>query len=1004
MRYIITQIARAIACCALAFSIVALAPSSSSAQVNVLTQHNDNSRTGDNLGETVLNTTNVNKSSFGLLFTSTVDGFIYAQPLYVSNLTINGVSHNVVFVATEHDSVYAFDADTGAQIWKASLGTPVPSTDYGTGYHDLIPEIGITGTPVIDLPNKILFVDSFTKDTSSHYHHYLHALNITNGHDQAGSPVEITGSVSGTSWDSSNGTLAFNPFQHLQRPALLLSNGILYVAFGSHGDYEPYHGWVFAYNESLQQQAIYCTTPNGQEGGIWMGGQGPVADSSGNVYVMVGNSDENSENNAGDFGESFVKLLLSGNSLTETDFFKPNNYDNLNANDTDLGSAGPMLIPGTQDLIGGGKEGVLYLVNTSGANTMGGLNLNNDQMLQEFQATVPEIDQSPIYWNSPASGPTIYVWASYGDYLKAFNVNTNTGLFNTSPYSEETTIQSPGLPGGCLSLSANGSAAGTGIVWASHAYNADANPGTVRGELDAFDATDLTKTLWTSVQDAARDDVGNCAKFAPPTVANGKVYLATFSKRLNVYGLLGTVQAPSVSITSPSNGNTFTAPATIVLNATASDPAAKVTKVSFYNGSDLIGSTGVSPYRVTWKNIQPGSYSLTAVAFTANQTQASSAPVAITVNPSPYAATVSIDCGGPAAGSFSADQDFSGGAADPGTTNPIDTSAVTNPAPQAVYQTAHDGNTTYAITGLLPGAKYTARLHFAELSATKAGQRKFIVAINGATVLPAFDIFKTAGGQDKAIVKQFTATADSTGAITITLTGVVGQATINGIELLQAPSVSFPGGFAGATGLTLNGSASLAASELLLTDGGGSEAGSVFFTNPVNITNFATHFTFQLTPGSNPMADGFTFTVQGVDPTALGGLGGGLGYGADTPGGPTGIGHSVAIKFDLYNNAGEGTDSTGLYVNGASPTFPATDLSSTGIDLHSGHAFHVAITSNGSTVVVKIVDATTAATVTETYNVNVPATVGSSMGYVGFTGGTGGLTAVQAIKTWSVSP
>lgn len=616
MRYF-SHVARILVGLSLAVFFAFFAVLPSRAQVSILTQHNDNSRTGDNLNETILNTSNVNVGQFGKLFTCPVDGFIYAQPLYMSDLTISGTAHNVVFVATEHDSVYAFDADTGAQLWKTSLGTSVPSTDYG-GYTDLVPEIGITGTPVIDPNAATMFLDAFTKDTNGNYHHYLHALNITTGQDINGSPVEITGSVPGTSWDSSNGVLAFDPFQHLQRPALLLSDGTLYVCFGSHGDYEPYHGWVFAYSEStLTQQAIYCTTPNGQEGGIWMGGQGPVADATGNVYVMVGNSDENYENNPADYGESFVKLGLSGNSLSELDYFKPNNYDTLNAYDEDLGSAGPMLIPGTGNLVGGGKEGVLYLVDTT-TGDMGGLNLNQDQMLQEFQATDPEIDQSPIYWNSPVSGPTIYVWGSYGDVLKAYNM-TN-GLFNTTPFSEGP-IVSPGLPGGCLSLSANGSTSGTGIIWASHAYNADANPQTVRGELDAYDATNLTTPLWTSVQNASRDDVGNCAKFAPPTVANGRVYLGTFSKQLDVYGLLAlptslspssaTVGSPGFAITV--NGAGFSSGSVVDWNGTA-------LTTTFVSATQLTAAVpasdiaAVAPVTVTVVN--PGAKASSGLAFT----------------------------------------------------------------------------------------------------------------------------------------------------------------------------------------------------------------------------------------------------------------------------------------------------------------------------------------------------------------------------------------------------
>lgn len=496
------------------------------AQVNVLTQHNDNSRTGANLNEALLNTSNVNVNQFGKLFTCAVDGYVYAQPLYVSGLSIGGAVHNVVYICTEHNSVYAFDADTGVLLWHTTataLGSSVPSTVFGAEFHDLVPEIGITGTPVIDPSTNAIYLVVFTQ-SKGNYYQYLHALSLTTGKDLAGSPVNITATV---------GSVTFDPFQHLQRPGLLLSNNILYICFGSHADMEPYHGWMFAYNEqNLSQQAVFCATPDGEEGAIWMSGQGPVADSAGNIYVMTGNSDEKYENNTADYGESFVKLGLSGHTLSELDYFKPNNYDNLNANDTDLGSAGPLLLPGTNDLVGGGKQGVLYLVNTA---DMGELNLSQDQAVQEFQATDPIIFGSPVYWNSPVSGPTIYVWAAFGDYLKAYNM-TN-GLFNTTPYSENQ-IASPGEPGGDLSVSSEGSTAGTGIVWAYHSYNQSAQRVAAEGELDAYDATNLTTPLWTSRQNLSRDDTGNVAKFNPATIANGKVFVPTFSGQLDVYGLL----------------------------------------------------------------------------------------------------------------------------------------------------------------------------------------------------------------------------------------------------------------------------------------------------------------------------------------------------------------------------------------------------------------------------------------------------------------------------------
>jgi hypothetical protein len=357
-----------------------------------------------------------------------------------------------------------------------------------------------------------------------------------------------------------------------------------------------------------------------------------------------------------------------------------------------------------------------------------------------------------------------------------------------------------------------------------------------------------------------------------------------------------------------------------------------------------------------------------------------------------------IDAGGAAAGSFAADTDFSGGAAR-STTATIDTGGVSNPAPQAVYQSQRFGNFTYTLPGLTAGAAYVVRLDFAEFIQNGPGKRTFSVAINGTTVLSNFDVFATAGGFEKALAETFTATADSGGKITIVFTNGNNNAIVNGIEVLSN-GVNFAN-FAGAAGLALNGSARVNGNNLQLTDGGMAEAGSAFTVTPVSVARFTTSFSFQLL---EPNADGFAFVLQGVGPTALGGTGGGLGYAPD-PGtgvGPA-IGHSVAIKFDLFNNSGEGVDSTGLYTNGAEPTTPATDLSAGGIDLHSGHVFNVTMSYDGTALTVTITDATTGASATQKYTINIPQTVGG-LAYVGFTGGTGGQTATEDVTDWTFTP
>jgi len=509
----------------------------------VLTQHNDNSRTGANLNETILNASNVNVIQFGKLFTRPVDGQIYAQPLYVGNVDIPGHGlHNVVYVVTQNNSVYAFDADDPATVgpyWQVNVGPSVPDQDTNCR-DDLQPAIGITGTPVIDLSNKAIYLVAKTKENNSYFQR-LHALDLSTGQQKPGSPAVVQASIQGSGDGSSNGTLTFNALRQLNRPGLLLLNGVVYVAFGSHCDVIPYHGWVFAYDAlTLRQVAVWNTTPDDGMSGIWQSGQGLAADASGSIYLMTGNGSFSAHVGGSAYGESFIKLATPGLDLM--DYFTPKNFDSLNGNDLDLGAAGPLLIPGTNRLIGGGKEGMFYLLDT---NNMGHFNASRDQVIQSFQVTGGPINNpihgSPVYWDSPNHGPLVYVWGDT-DTLKAFSYFN--GAFQASPVMAGTIRQGSAIGphvvfGGMLSLSAKGSVSGTGIVWASRSSGGDANPSTQPGVLHAFDASDLSIELWNSKLNGSRDGFGNFAKFSPPTIANGRVYLATFSNQLVVYGLNG---------------------------------------------------------------------------------------------------------------------------------------------------------------------------------------------------------------------------------------------------------------------------------------------------------------------------------------------------------------------------------------------------------------------------------------------------------------------------------
>jgi Domain of unknown function (DUF4082) len=531
--------------CVCMLSILHAAGSAQS--VAVLTQHYDNNRTGANLSETTFTTGNVVPGQFGKLFTRPVDGHIYAQPLYVPGLTFPQIgARNVIYVATEHNSVYAFDADFPGQsspLWHVNLGTPRPAgfpTKYGIESGIQV-EIGITSTPVIDPTSKTIYVVAYTQDTSNGpYHYKLHALDLITGAEKFAGPVEIQATFPGNGDGSVNGILTFDPKMQMQRPSLLLSNGSLYIAFGAFADTDPYHGWVMAYDPAtLAQTGVYNTTPDGGEGAIWMAGQGLSADSSGNVYFMVGNGSTTAESGGASYGNGFEKLGPA--TLPLVDWFLPYNATALANSDLDVGSSGPLLIPGTTLIVGGGKEGVLYLIDTS---QMGHFNPNGDsQIVQSFAAANDEIFNTPIFWSNPTS-PTLYLWTQ-NEGLKAFAFAG--GVFNTSPIAENNSL-APAQPGGTLALSANGTQPGSAIVWATHSTAGSAETIAQPGELHAYDATNVATELWNSLQFPARDDTARYGKFNPPTVANGRLYLGTFSEQLDVYGLLPLPVAPGQTV------------------------------------------------------------------------------------------------------------------------------------------------------------------------------------------------------------------------------------------------------------------------------------------------------------------------------------------------------------------------------------------------------------------------------------------------------------------------
>lgn len=505
---------------------VSLFSSISAGQVSVLTQRNDNQRSGINLKETILITSNVNVNTFGKLFTANLDGYLFAQPLYVPSLTIQGATHNVVYAATAGDSVYAFDADNGTQLWYKNYGTPVPSSVINT--QNILVQVGIISTPVIDPSTPTMYFVTKTYENQVQIFR-LHAIDITSGNEKFGGPVQISASVAGTASDSVNGQVPFTASQENQRCALSLLNGVVYMAFASHEDHTPYHGWVLGYSAStLQQLYVFNDSPNGSEGGIWQSGQGLVADANNNLYLMVGNGTTDVQTGGTEYGEAFIKL---NSSLVPQDYFVPYNFDTLNANDTDVSSGGPVPIPGTNYIVGEGKQGLMYVVNTA---NMGKYNASQDNVYQEF-STAGGLWGSPIFFNNP-SAPMLYVWDSKSA-LQGFSFAD--GLFNTTPVATGTTTISGCCAGGALSISSNNYASGSNILWASVPLTSPIHS-LASGELFAYDATNINNLLWTSYTNQSRDDFGEWAKFVAPTVANGKVYMGSDSGngQLVAYGLL----------------------------------------------------------------------------------------------------------------------------------------------------------------------------------------------------------------------------------------------------------------------------------------------------------------------------------------------------------------------------------------------------------------------------------------------------------------------------------
>jgi outer membrane protein assembly factor BamB len=555
------------------------------AQVSVLTQHNDNTRVGANLQETTLTVANVNKANFGKLAFRLVDGDIYAQPLIVSDAKgPAGDSKTMAIVATENNSVYAFDADnvvqaSNAQLWRTNLA---PAIDYHDLYGaigapfctDITTQIGITSTPAIiltgnELPRTGVVFVTAKSGSGSNFAYNLYALDLSSGNQLGKTSIqgEVKGQGIGSTGSGANAKVVFNPLYQLNRPALALDGNILYVAFGGHCDTGPYHGWVFAYDVSNPKApnkvGVFCVTPNGKGpaspthqfieglGGIWMSGEGPAIDESGNVYVATGNG---TYNGTTDFSDSVLKMKLQGGQLRLLDWFTPTDQVELKDDDYDLGSGGVALVPNSHLAIAGGKEGRLYLLDRNN------LGKGASVSLQSFQVTHEPVPSHLLGYNIHGTAviwprdSEMYVYVmGEEDPLKQFRLVPDAAgagwrfdpgapfkvSTESAPYPDfPTGVFSPTrgrpvwMPGGFLELSANGTKDGTGILWVNMPFDDNANRQVVRGILRAFDASDVSKgEIWDSESTGRDNDrLGQFAKYCPPVVANGKVYVATFQQ------------------------------------------------------------------------------------------------------------------------------------------------------------------------------------------------------------------------------------------------------------------------------------------------------------------------------------------------------------------------------------------------------------------------------------------------------------------------------------------
>jgi Chitobiase/beta-hexosaminidase C-terminal domain len=687
-------------------SVLSLWASSGQAQVNVTTYHNDNARTGQNTQEAYLTPANVNSGQFGKLFTVAVDGAVFAQPLYLTNVNIGGATHNVVYIATQHDSVYAIDADTGSLYWQKSLipagGSTVSSNTDLNFCGDIAAEVGITSTPVIDATTGTLYVVAKVKLNGAILQ-YLHALDVSSAAEKFGGPVSIQASVPGTATDGNGSMVAFDPRQENQRAGLLLENGHVVISWAAHCDKTPYHGWVMSYGSTtLTQEGVYNTSPNGSANGIWMSGAGPAADSSGNIYFATGNGTWSATDN----GDSIVKLgPPSGSTLPLLDYFTPYDQGSLSAADLDVSAGGVVLLPtlsnGKKLLAMLSKAGTIYLIDTSG---MGKYCVTQTPACTGSDTNiVQEIPKAFTgYWGAPAYWNGYLYWSGGNDTsgaaepLKAYSFNANgSGLISTSPSS--VAAHSFNFSGPVPSVSSNGTS--NGIVWGmdNGSFASTCSGGTNCQVLYAYDATNLATMLYNSSQAANNRDVpGTAVKFTTPTIANGKVYVAGKGS-VSAFGLLSAVSPTATAPTLSPVGGTYTSAQTVSLADTTpgavmhytTDGSTPTTASATYAASITVSST------TTVEAIAVASGYTTSPVGSATYTISAAAPTAA-------APTFS-----PASGTYTATQTVTLSDSTAGAAIYYTTDGTTPTAASAKYSTALTVAATTTIKAIAVATGYT---------------------------------------------------------------------------------------------------------------------------------------------------------------------------------------------------------------------------------------------------------------------------------------------------------